>query len=79
VNDYPERPSARPGRQRYLVELEALGDGDAPAHVRLRGALKCLLRAFRLRCRRVEELPAKANDANASQPHTADGAGGVSE
>ena len=37
-----------PGGERYLIELQALGD-DTPAAIRLRSALKCLLRSFRLR------------------------------
>jgi hypothetical protein len=45
-----------PGGERYRLELEALSDGGAPAHVRLRAALKCLLRAFRLRCRSVADV-----------------------
>jgi hypothetical protein len=38
------------GPERYHLVLEALPDGGAPAAVRLRRALKCLLRAFGLRC-----------------------------
>jgi hypothetical protein len=41
------------GGESYRVELRALPDDDAPAHVRLRQALKCLLRSFRLRCTAV--------------------------
>jgi hypothetical protein len=44
------------GGERYRLELEALADGGAPAHVRLRAALKCLLRTFRLRCRSVADV-----------------------
>jgi hypothetical protein len=45
-----------PGGERYRLELEALADDGCPAHVRLRAALKCLLRAFRLRCRSVADV-----------------------
>lgn len=45
-----------PGGKRYRLELEALADDDAPAHVRLRAALKCLLRTFRFRCRAVADV-----------------------
>jgi hypothetical protein len=48
---------ATPGRPRFVLTLEALPCEVAP-HLRLRSALKRLLRAFRLRCLRVEELPA---------------------
>jgi|GEM_PF-5629600 len=41
----------------YRITLVALS-GDPPAIVRLRRALKTLLRAYRLRCRLVEALPA---------------------
>jgi hypothetical protein len=48
--------SARhPGGERYRLELEALADA-VPAAVRLRRALKCLLRGFRLRCRAVADV-----------------------
>ena len=39
-------------RPRYRLELEALPDAQ-DADQRLRGALKVLLRRFRLRCRHV--------------------------
>jgi hypothetical protein len=48
-------PARHPGSERYRLELEALAD-DVPAAVRLRRALKCLLRAFGLRCRSVPDL-----------------------
>jgi hypothetical protein len=48
-------PRQRHAGQRYRIELLAL-DGDTPAHVRLRQALKTLLRTFRLRCVSVEAL-----------------------
>jgi hypothetical protein len=41
----------------YVVRLKALPDA-VPAAVRLKRALKCLLRSFGLRAVRVEELPA---------------------
>jgi hypothetical protein len=47
----------------YRIELQALPD-PAPATVRLRRALKTLLRAFRLRCRSVEEVLATAGCEN---------------
>jgi hypothetical protein len=39
-----------PGGERFRLELEALAD-DVPAAIRLRRALKLLLRTFGLRCR----------------------------
>lgn len=50
------------GRRRWLVTLEALPDADpdaAPPDVRLRRALKCLLRSFRLKCVAVEDEDAE--------------------
>jgi hypothetical protein len=38
--------------QRYLITLAPVGDGP-PAEVRVRRALKCLLRSFGLRCTAV--------------------------
>src|SRR5690348_8453640 len=46
-----------PGGECYRLELVACPDDEALAAIRLRAALKCLLRSFRLRCRRVEQLP----------------------
>jgi hypothetical protein len=43
----------------YVLRLVALPDG-VPAAVRLRRALKTLLRAYRLRCVSVEEVQAPA-------------------
>ena len=44
-------------RQRYeLVLVDAGGAEDAPVVIRLRAALKRLLRAFSLRCVRVVEV-----------------------
>jgi hypothetical protein len=57
-----------PGGERYRLELEALSDDGAPAHVRLRAALKCLLRAFRLRCRSVADATPRQLPANESAP-----------
>jgi hypothetical protein len=59
------------GGERYRLELEALAGDDAPPVVRLRSALKCLLRSFRLRCRRVEALPPRPR-----RQHRAWGEGG---
>jgi hypothetical protein len=44
------------GREVFRVTLEGLPSDDSPSVVRLRIALKTLLRAFRLKCRRVEDL-----------------------
>lgn len=45
-------------RRRFRLTLEALPDleGKPPAEVRLRSALKALLRAFRLRCVEAVEV-----------------------
>ncbi len=41
--------------ERYTITVEAISSpNDAPPIVRLRRALKCLLRAFRLRVVRIE-------------------------
>jgi hypothetical protein len=60
-----------PEGERYRLELEALAD-DVPAAVRLRRALKCLLRGFRLRCRVVAEVtprrPPPGDDAPPPYP-----------
>lgn len=50
-------------RRRWLVTLEALPTEDpdaAPPDVRLRRALKCLLRSFRLKCVAVEDEDAES-------------------
>jgi hypothetical protein len=47
----------RPDRQRFALVVEAQPD-EVPAVVRLRRALKVLLRSFRLRAIRAEEVPA---------------------
>lgn len=44
--------------ERYRVDLQAQAD-DAPGHVRLKRFLKLAWRVFKLRCVRVEELPAE--------------------
>jgi hypothetical protein len=42
---------------RYLVTLEALPDeNNVPVPIRLRHFLKTALRAYRLRCRRIEQV-----------------------
>jgi hypothetical protein len=54
----PSRPSRAGAGLTYRVTLRPLPQGDGPpALVRLRKALKVLLRSFRLRAVRVEELP----------------------
>jgi hypothetical protein len=53
-----------PGGERYRLELEALAD-DVPAAVRLRRALKCLLRAFGLRCRSAANVTPREPSAGA--------------
>jgi hypothetical protein len=47
--------SEHQGGERYRLQLEAARD-NAPPQIRLRAALKCLLRTFGLRCRSVEAL-----------------------
>lgn len=37
-------------RERFTITIESVPGRDTPAIIRLRGALKCLLRAFGLRC-----------------------------
>jgi hypothetical protein len=59
-----------PGGERFRLELEALAGDDAPPVVRLRSALKCLLRAFRLKCRRVESVPPGPPPAPPPAPRT---------
>lgn len=50
---------SKPARgERFRLELLAEPIEGWPAAIRLRLALKRLLRSFRLRCYRVEELPA---------------------
>lgn len=44
----------------FRVTLRPLPGGNVPPLVRLRLALKVLLRAFRLRCTGIEELEPKA-------------------
>jgi hypothetical protein len=56
------------GGEQYRLTLEALADDDAPAHVRLRAALKALLRAFRLRCRSVEDVTPRLPPVPGGQP-----------
>jgi hypothetical protein len=49
-----------------LRDAGSPGEGHpAPVDVRLRRALKCLLRSFGLRCVRVEEVPAVEPDGRA--------------
>jgi len=57
MNPSPGPRHRHQGGERYRLEIEALAGDDAPPVVRLRSALKCLLRAFRLKCRRVEAVP----------------------
>jgi hypothetical protein len=45
-----------PPAPRFRVTLAPM-PSDVPALIRLKRALKCLSRSFRLRCERVEELP----------------------
>jgi hypothetical protein len=42
-------------RRRFRLALEAI-ESEIPAHVRLKAALKSLLRRFGLRCTAVEEV-----------------------
>ena len=50
---------ANEGDRIFLVELKATA-GDVPGEVRLRRALKCLLRSFGLRAVRIEEIGPRA-------------------
>lgn len=50
-------PPARPPEPDVLLVLRPLGDSDVPADLRLRQALKCLLRRFRLRCMKCVDVP----------------------
>ena len=52
----------RPVCTTYQIELRAITDDLRPAEIRLRGALKMLLRAFGLRCVTCRET----NELNAS-------------
>jgi hypothetical protein len=61
-------PARHPGGERYRLELEALADA-VPAAVRLRRALKCLPRAFGLRCRLVAQVtPRPLHDGHGEPP-----------
>jgi hypothetical protein len=53
------------GGEKFVVELEALPD-DAPAHVRVRAALKHLWRSHKLRCRSVVQV--KGGGSPAERP-----------
>lgn len=44
----------------FTITLKPLADDDRPGIVRLRIALKVLLRAFRLKCVRIVEKPEEA-------------------
>ena len=59
----------------YIVELKPPAGDDAP-HLRLRRALKCLLRSFRLRCVSVTKKPAKTEEGGKADPEAV-GAGGT--
>jgi hypothetical protein len=49
---------SQPERRRFeLLLTDAGGPDDGDPYVRLRGALKRLLRSFALRCTSVRELP----------------------
>jgi len=47
---------AKPSKPVFKLTLQTL-PGSVPAIIRLRGALKTLLRAFGLKCISVEEVP----------------------
>jgi len=53
-------------RPRYRLTLEAVPD-DVPQLVRLRRLLKVLLRGYRFRCRRIEELKPEMDDKTSGQ------------
>ncbi len=52
----PTTPKWPAGATRFVIEVEAL-PGSVPAVVRLRSALKTLLRAFSLKAIEVREVP----------------------
>jgi hypothetical protein len=58
----PGRKSAAQAGQRFRVDLEAAA-ATVPAEVRLKRALKVLLRSFGLRCTGVSELKDEAPSA----------------
>jgi hypothetical protein len=60
------------GGEEYLVRLRAL-PSDVPPVIRLRHALKRLLRDYELRCRDVQDVTPRLT------PARADGAGGASD
>jgi hypothetical protein len=49
-----------PTDERFHIELTALPGGDTSPVIRLRHALKVLLRRFGLKCTRAVEVPAAA-------------------
>lgn len=59
MRDFMEKRSVGSVRSvpnpRFTMTVELLPD-DVPGMVRLRRALKCLLRSFRVRCRRIEPV-----------------------
>lgn len=55
-----------PGRPRFTFTFEALAD-KVPAWSRVRRLLKVALRAFRLKCVRIDELPADSPRAEPDQ------------
>lgn len=56
---------------RYLIEVAAVDDGGPPAAIRLRRALKFLLRSFGLRVLQVSEVgtPVARNEGADSGQH----------
>lgn len=56
---------AQQPRYRLLLQAQA---GPVPAVVRLRRALKCLLRSFGLKCVAVEEVWTEQADASGESP-----------
>jgi hypothetical protein len=55
-------------RERYLVILEPVGDDAVPVEVRLRIALKRLLRCYGLRARSVEVVKGSKHPPDGGTP-----------
>jgi hypothetical protein len=56
----------KPERPRFVLTLEPLPGDDPPVFIRLRAALKTLLRAFRFRCVQIQEIPPESDQHEVS-------------
>ncbi len=56
------------GGEQYQLTLEAAPSDEAPPVIRLRSALKVLLRAFGLRCREVRDVTPRPPPLPATTP-----------